>query len=442
MKKVGIVVTNSRVSRYFLNTSAFQKLCLHDDIEIDILQHEYPDSVTNFHGKDILVKKLQMDLSIKKSKTSIFLLSCAELFDALKRYSTTGILVIGFRKINAYSNDIKHVMLFWVSLVLSPIFGSKFFTKRNPLRYFDSKLKNQLKMYDLIICTYSWSGIEIAANANALLSDVKTVCLSLGWDSFFHYHPVKFSHVLSNGHDMTSDALSQYDSEKISEIGAPHLEKLKQYNLDKKMCKLKLGLPENKKVILVFSNAALTRFIGAFEDRLISSILKELGSDGVFHDCILLLRAHPDLKNSDYYECRYGNNTNVIINYPHDSVVESCFNISNSTELMCEYAELFTAADVMVGNLSTAILESAVFKLPYLLCAFDDVYYPSVYVKNSSIFKSMVNAGVTTVYSTERLVQAIYQELNNPSLYFEKLLNAWDCEEIELSQIILALLNN
>jgi len=140
---------------------------------------------------------------------------------------------------------------------------------------------------------------------------------------------------------------SSTDKKRFIIAGAPKFDSLFQ---PKEVDKASLGIPEDKRVVSVFTNTHWYRYSDEENQRFfdkVESLVKK------FNDLFWVFKLHPDEK-PDAYHFRFYNHNHCKVIYPREE------------EFELDTQDILRVSDVVIVMLSTVALEAAILKKPVI----------------------------------------------------------------------------
>jgi len=269
---------------------------------------------------------------------------------------------------------------------------------------------------DLIFLPNVAHGPDIHLLAEAKRWGIKTIGMCGSWDHFNKYFvPLRLDRLLAWNDPLKEEALDfeAYESEQIEVVGFPQYDmKYKDVIWDRKEFLIKIGCPENKKIILFASEGAY------FPDGpdVIDMIDKWIVNKKLSKDAFIILRLYPCVGPDKILYQRFLNHPNVFID-----LVDNW----GSRENLINFTNTIYHSDVIISTYSTIAIDGVVFDKPLINTNFDGYQKRP---KNKSVkrlesfshFKHVSDTGaLSNVESENQLLENLNKYLENPSFNHE-----------------------
>lgn len=442
-KKILISIPFPRMIRFFLDTDLFKSLTSEN---IDILIVHNQKDISHFINGYPNVSAVSYPIKGNKPRIVPIFRYFINAPALTKRIFRSGKWEIRGYFLRS-KNLLEKIMIFGTIMLMDIIYC---------IPYFGLRIFRQLfydKNYEKFLVDHGIQGIILTAPMldddrlfaeAAFRCNIPAIIGTDGWDTLTNFGYLhKYKGVIVWGPEMAKQAESQgYDERQIVYSGIPYKEKLCCYyeNADVQAIKKKYDLPDDEKVILIFANNWYAQ--GDIEKRNIELILNAI-TRGKLQKVKLLIRLLPkkNTPEEQYYRENYWNNPHIRFQIPSDGYNEKNRD-AVPENLLQEVAELFAISDLTINILSMALLEAAIVGVQGIICNYSDIVYPSRYVTEGDIYRSLIQNGIIEVRNSDLLIPTIIKCLQKSEVPdLQKAVIQWDYKEPGVEKKILSLLS-
>lgn len=369
-KKILIILDSDLYIRNYIDTGVIKYLKKYFDVKLLASQKIY-------NKKKLFIDKntdLKFYLFNNFAEKIFFFLNDIKIF--LEKHKSTS-FVLRFENINSKISLRNKIFR---KITLNKLFY--FFIKKILDIYlikFSNIKKNINKSYDLIL--FPSSGLDLMSYylPKIVKKKIKTFYLVDNWDNIssksYYINQPDYIGVWGDQSKYHAIKIQDFDKKKVFSIGTPRFD----VYLKKKLKKI-----YKFKYILFLGSSTLAR-----EQEVLEALNEILNKNKkIFKNCRIVYRPHPWRKKND--KVHVGHLNKVVIDYQLRSIFNKNIFKTNFQPDLTYYPRLIKFSEIVVGGLTSMMIESLIMKKNYLAFAFHDkkfFYNPKKRIENLEHFK-------------------------------------------------------